>query len=73
MLTLYYEDMADNGYDVLIAGHTHHPGHIEDWYFNSGTWARKKNTFVQVSPDGDAAVFDWIDGQPEPNETVLEM
>ena len=66
MLSLYYEDMEDNGYDVLIAGHTHHPGRIEDWYFNSGTWARKKNTFVQVSPNGDAAVFDWIDGRPSP-------
>ena len=72
-LSLYYEDMEDNGYDVLIAGHTHQPGRIEDWYFNSGTWARKTNSFVQVSPDGDAAVFDWIDGQPEPNNTVLEM
>jgi len=73
MLSLYWEDMEDNGYDVLIAGHTHHPGHIEDWYFNSGTWARKTNTFVQVSPGGDAAVFDWVNGRPVANNTVLEM
>ena len=73
MLAMYWEDMEDNGYDVLIAGHTHHPGHIEDWYFNSGTWARKTNTFVQVSPDGDAAVFDWVNGRPVANNTVLKM
>jgi UDP-2,3-diacylglucosamine pyrophosphatase LpxH len=73
MLAMYYEDMEDNGYDVLIAGHTHHPGRIDDWYFNSGTWARKRNTFVQVTPAGEAAVFDWVDGRAEPNEMVLEM
>jgi UDP-2,3-diacylglucosamine pyrophosphatase LpxH len=73
MLTLYRQDMEDNGYDVLIAGHTHHPGHIEDWYFNSGTWARKTNNFVQIGPDGDAAVFDWVNGRPVVNKTVLEM
>ena len=73
LLGMYHADMEDNGYDVLIVGHTHQPGRIEDWYFNSGTWARKKNTFVQVSPDGDAAVFDWIDGSPEPNNTELKM
>ena len=62
-----------NGYDVLIAGHTHQPGRIGNWYFNSGTWARKANSFVQISPAGDAAVFDWIDGSPESNNTVLTM
>ena len=73
MLTLYREDMEDNGYDVLIAGHTHHPGRIEDWYFNSGTWARKINNFVQISPNGDAAVYDWVNGRPVANNKVLEM
>ena len=65
--------MEDSGYDVLIAGHTHQPGRIEDWYFNSGTWARKTNSFVQISPNGDAAVFDWVDGRPVPNNTVLSL
>ena len=50
LLAMYQEDMEDNGYDVLIAGHTHQPGRIGDWYFNSGTWARKTNSFVQISP-----------------------
>ena len=70
---LYWQDMEDNGYDVLIAGHTHQPGRIEDWYFNSGTWARKTNSFVQISPNGDVAVFDWVNGGPVANNTVLEM
>ena len=73
MLALYYEDMEDCGYDVLIAGHTHHPGRIGDWYFNSGTWARKKNSFIQISAAGKAAVFDWVDGRLVRNRTALEM
>ena len=31
LLAMYQEDMEDSGYDVLIAGHTHQPGRIEDW------------------------------------------
>jgi UDP-2,3-diacylglucosamine pyrophosphatase LpxH len=73
LLDLYWQDMEDNGYDVLIAGHTHQPGRIEDWYFNSGTWARKTNSFVQISPAGDAAVFNWVHGRAVANDTVLEM
>jgi UDP-2,3-diacylglucosamine pyrophosphatase LpxH len=73
MLDLYREDKETNGYDVLIAGHTHQPGRIGDWYFNSGTWARKMNNFVRISPTGDVTVFDWADGQPKPNTTMLKM
>jgi len=73
MLAMYYDDMEDSGYHVLIAGHTHQPGRISDWYFNSGTWARKTNSFVQISPNGDAAVCNWVDGRAVPNDTVLEM
>ncbi len=73
MLALYYQDMEDAGYDVLIAGHTHQPGRIGDWYFNSGTWARKTNTFIQIGPAGDVAVLDWAEGRPVPNDTVLKM
>jgi UDP-2,3-diacylglucosamine pyrophosphatase LpxH len=73
LLAMYHEDMEDSGYDVLIAGHTHQPGRIGDWYFNSGTWARHANSFVQISPTGAAAVWNWMEGRPVPNETVLEM
>ncbi len=73
MLAMYQEDMEDNGYDVLIAGHTHQPGRIGDWYFNSGTWARKVNSFVQIDPNGDAAVYDWVKDRPVANTTVLQM
>jgi len=73
LLARYRQDKDANGYDVLIAGHTHQPGRIGNWYFNSGTWARKTNSFVEIASTGYSAVFDWIEGRPVPNNTVLEM
>jgi len=73
MLAMYQQDKEANGYDVAVVGHTHQPGHIEDWYFNSGTWARKTNSFVQISVSGEPSVFDWVDGKREANNTVLEI
>lgn len=73
MHCLYRQDWITNGYDVLITGHTHLPGRIGDWYINSGTWARKKNSFIQITPDGDVTLFDWIKGNPVPNNTMLEL
>jgi len=73
LLLLYQQDRAADGYDVAVVGHTHHAGRIGDWYFNSGTWARKTNSFVRIEPDGAVAVFDWVNGEPVANSTVLEI
>jgi UDP-2,3-diacylglucosamine pyrophosphatase LpxH len=72
IIGLYCQDKEANGYDIAIVGHTHRPGRIGNWYFNSGTWAGERNSFVQISPAGDVAVLDWVDGRPQPNPTVLE-
>ncbi|MCK9458194.1 MAG: UDP-2,3-diacylglucosamine diphosphatase [Proteobacteria bacterium] len=70
---LYRQDWASHNYDVLVTGHTHRPGFIGGWYINSGTWARKTNTFVQISPTGDAVLFDWVKENPVPNNVALEL
>jgi predicted phosphodiesterase len=55
------------GADVVVYGHTHEPGHIGDHHFNSGTWARTNDTFVRISDNGRAAVWEWRhDNQPVP-------
>jgi UDP-2,3-diacylglucosamine pyrophosphatase LpxH len=72
ILDAYRQDKDSNGYDVLIAGHTHQPGRIGNWYFNSGTWARKLNSFIEIAPTGFATVFDWVEGRPTPNNSVLQ-
>ena len=73
LLNAYRQGKESGGYDVLIAGHTHQPGRIGNWYFNSGTWARKTNSFVEIAPTGYTAVLDWIDGRPVPNNTILQL
>ena len=32
IMSLYQKDRQDNGYDYLIAGHTHRAGYFHDWY-----------------------------------------
>jgi len=71
VLARYRQDKDQAGYDVAIVGHTHRAGRGGDWYFNSGTWARKTNSFLEISPAGEVQVFDWRDGNPSPNTTVL--
>jgi len=53
------------GADVVVYGHTHEPGHIGDYHFNTGTWARTNDTFVRINYDGLAAVWEWLpDNRP---------
>ncbi len=52
-------DRRASGYDVAVLGHTHKPGRIGDWYFNSGSWNGPKNCFLRLSPDGAIGYFEW--------------
>jgi predicted phosphodiesterase len=71
MLTRYYRGKAEGLYDVAIVGHTHKEGTFGDWYFNSGSWTGSNNSFLRISPDGDVSVFDWTDGGPRPNTSMV--
>lgn len=71
MLDKYKRDKEANGYDVAIVGHTHQPGRRGDWYFNSGSWATEKNSFLLIDASGKVEVFDWMDGRAVPNPAVL--
>ena len=48
------------GADVVVYGHTHEPGCIGDYHFNSGCWARTNDTFVRIEEDGQTAVWEWL-------------
>ena len=48
------------GADVVIYGHTHEAGHIGDYHFNTGSWARTNDTFVRIDDDGRTAVWEWL-------------
>ena len=45
--------------DVVVYGHTHHPGRIGDYHFNSGSWARTNDTYVCIEDDGAVEVYEW--------------
>jgi UDP-2,3-diacylglucosamine pyrophosphatase LpxH len=71
MLTRYYRDRAEGLYDAAIVGHTHKEGTFGNWYFNSGSWTGRNNSFLRIAPDGEVGVFDWTDGGPRPNRALV--
>jgi len=56
--------------DIVVAGHTHTPGRKGGWYFNSGCWCLRTNSFVLIA-DGQVACYDWDGTQPVLNTTLL--
>jgi len=73
MLAKYAADRDKEGYDVAVVGHTHCPGRIADWYVNTGSWVTTQNNFVRILPSRQVELYDWVDGQPVPNDTVLQQ
>jgi UDP-2,3-diacylglucosamine pyrophosphatase LpxH len=63
------DEMIDNveayrkeaGADVVIYGHTHEPGQIGNFHYNTGSWCRKEDTFVRIENDGAVSLWQWTD------------
>jgi uncharacterized membrane protein HdeD (DUF308 family)/UDP-2,3-diacylglucosamine pyrophosphatase LpxH len=53
---------AREGWDVVVLGHTHKLGRVEDWYHNSGSWVGAHNSFLRVDPEGHVRYFEWKEG-----------
>jgi UDP-2,3-diacylglucosamine pyrophosphatase LpxH len=58
---------------IIICGHTHFPGHISGWHYNTGTWAERTNSFVCINDTGTVGVFDWANKTATPNMTELPI
>ena len=56
-------DRERRGHDVAVLGHTHKPGRIGDWYFNSGTWIGPMSSFLRISPEGEVRHLEWREGR----------
>jgi hypothetical protein len=39
---------------------------------NTGSWAATTNNFLRIDPSGQVQVFDWVNGKPVENRTVLQ-
>lgn len=72
MLRKYKAHREEKGYDVAIAGHTHQPGRIGDWYFNCGSWVDDNHDFIRIDSTGYVQVSKWTTNGPVPNDTVLQ-
>ncbi len=59
--------------DAIVCGHTHKPGRIGSWLYNCGTWAEGKCSFVKITDDGKANVFDWVNNKAILNTTELPI
>jgi len=57
------------GADIVIYGHTHEPGRIGTYHYNTGCWCRDRDTFVRID-DGIPILYEWTDG-PSLFEGVL--
>lgn len=66
-------DLERGGYDVVVLGHTHKPGRIGDWYFNSGSWVGPRNPFLRISADGHIRYLEWKDGRAREEEMPVVL
>jgi predicted phosphodiesterase len=46
-------------FDVVRCGHTHNPGRIGNYHYNSGTWSTNRDTFLRIEEDGTVLVQEW--------------
>ena len=61
----------EKGADVVVYGHTHVPGRLGDYHFNSGSWARVNDTYVKIEGDGTTEVYEWMGTWPRLHKTKL--
>ena len=71
-----FEKLKNNDeFTHLICGHTHkagiYPSKDNSWYYNTGCWAMKDNSFVKISKEGNISVFDWVEDQAVENNKVV--
>ncbi len=45
--------------NILVMGHTHDAGSIEDWYFNDGSWQNGNPNFIFINKQGRLILKEW--------------
>ena len=71
-----FEKLKNRGeFTDLVCGHTHqagiYPSKDKPWYYNTGCWAMKDNSFVKISKEGNITVFDWVENKKTENNNVV--
>ena len=50
------------GGEILVCGHTHAPGRIGKWLYNTGSWVTDTPSYAIIKDDGSVKVYNWPDG-----------
>lgn len=62
-----YENIVEYGLehpnDIVISGHTHIAGWIEDWYVNCGAWWMDNASYVKIDLDGYVDLRSWPENE----------
>jgi predicted phosphodiesterase len=58
--------------DVVVYGHTHAPGRIGNYHFNTGSWCRDHDTFVRIEDDGAVSLWEWTEAGAAAFEKTLQ-
>ncbi|MCI0498328.1 MAG: UDP-2,3-diacylglucosamine diphosphatase [Planctomycetales bacterium] len=64
ILSLYHKNKIQEGYDYLVAGHTHAVGRFQDWYYNCGCWVGLRTHFLEILQEGTIHVCEWKKDRP---------
>jgi UDP-2,3-diacylglucosamine pyrophosphatase LpxH len=70
ILSVYHRNKIHEGYDYLVAGHTHAVGRFQEWYYNCGCWVGLRTHFLEILQDGRIHVCEWSKDHPVVMEKV---
>lgn len=67
----HFYDKSSNLYDIVVAGHTHRPAILDNWYLNTGSWIGPASDFLVINPDGRSQILAWTPSGPKLNHRLI--
>ena len=71
ILERHFNDKNSNLYDIVVAGHTHKPVILDNWYLNTGSWIGPASDFLVINPDGRSEILAWTPAGPKLNHRLI--
>ena len=68
----HFNDKSSNLYDIVVAGHTHKPAILDNWYLNTGCWIGPASDFLVINPDGRSQILAWTHAGPKLNHRLIK-
>ena len=58
---------------MVVSGHTHLPGRMGGYHFNTGSWCRQQDTYVHINDEGSAGLYQWLESGPIPCDLTFAI